>query len=273
MSAAHAFAWLWLLIAALIIGKTWHDAPTIAKVETAPRTTARRARQRRAEGNPVYWLMAGSPGLEMLTWGIAVSWAVVALAALQFLPKGMWPSLFFIAKGVGLLLKIIFVTQVCRFFVEARRNGSLEMLLCTPVTDAEIISAHWRHLRRVFLGPLIVFMLPVFMATLLAQDFASDGSGPWSYFLANPGAGGGLLFIPSTVADFLALGSVGLWLSLSMKKPSLAPGVTVLCVLVPPLLLFCIPDIFYTVLIFTWARERLGHDFRKRLSEQYAQLR
>ena len=214
--------------------------------------------------------MAGGTGLEIITWGIAASWAVVALASLQMLPGGTWPPLFLVAKGVGLLLKILFVTQVCRFFVEARRNGSLEMLLCTPVTDEEIINAHWHHLRRIFLGPVIVFLLPIFMATLLAQDFTAGGAGPWSILLTHPW-GANLLYIPTTVMDFLALGTVGLWLALSMKKPSLAPGVTALCVLLPPLFLFCFPNIFYSLLLFTWARERLGHDFRKRLSEQYAQ--
>ncbi len=268
LCASHAFGWFWLLLATLTIRRTWQDAPVVTKAETVLRTAGRRARRRRVENNPVYWLMAASPGLEVLVWGLAATWAVAALAALQWLPESRWSWLYVAAKGVGLLLKIIFVTQVCRFFVEARRNGSLEMLLCTPVTNEEIIRAHWRHLRRVFLGPVLVFLLPVFLATLLAQDFSGGGSGLWSHLLANPWTGGGLMLIPTTVTDFLALGGVGLWLSLSMRKPSLAPGVTVLCVLLPPLFLIFLPDFFYAVLLFVWARERLGRDFRQRLSEQ-----
>jgi ABC-type transport system involved in multi-copper enzyme maturation permease subunit len=270
--AGHALGWIGLLIAAPTIRRTWQDNPVVARPSVSRRIYARRRRTRRAEGNPVYWLMPGGTGLEALTWGIAVVWAVLALVALQFFSRGMWPMMFFVGKGVGLLLKILFVTQVCRFFVEARRNGSLEMLLCTPISDEQILNAHWRHLRRIFLGPVIVFLSPIFLATLLAQDFMAGGAGagPWSILLARPW-GADLLYIPTTVVDFLALAMVGLWLALSMKRPSLAPGVTALCVLLPPMFLFCIPDFLYSVLIFTWARERLGHDFRKRLSEQYAQ--
>jgi ABC-type transport system involved in multi-copper enzyme maturation permease subunit len=273
LAVAHALGWLWLAIAVRTIRKTWQENPVIARPQITRQSQARRTLRRRAEGSPVYWLMPGSPGLEVMTWGIALTWAVVAFGALQFLPRGVAaPVSFFVAKGVGLLLKIMFVNQVCRFLVEARQSGSLEMLLCTPVTDQEIIGAHWRHLRRVFLGPVIVFLLPVFAATLLAQDFATGaatGAGPWPFSLMGQTVSV-LLFIPTAVSDFLALGTVGLWLSLSMKKPSLAPGVTVVCVLLPPMFLFCIPDIFYNVLLFAWARERLAHDFRKRFSEQYS---
>jgi len=73
------------------------------------------------------------------------------------------------------------------------------------------------------------------------------------------------------VTDFLALACVGLWFALSLRKPALAPGLTILCVLIPPLLLFFIPDIFYGIMILAWARERLERGFRKRLSEQYAE--
>ena len=46
---------------------------------------------------------------------------------------------------------------------------------------------------------------------------------------------------------------------------------TILCVQIPPLLLFFIPDIFYDILMLAWARERLERGFRNRLSEQFAQ--
>src|SRR6266851_784122 len=42
------------------------------------------------------------------------------------------------ASICGFLLKILLAFQACRFFVEARRTGALELLLCTPLRNSEI---------------------------------------------------------------------------------------------------------------------------------------
>ncbi len=133
------------------------------------------------------------------------------------------------------------------------------------------MNAQWFHLRRLFLGPGIVFLFPVLLGSLTGMSRMGGGNGVAYWLSTTTGIGMGGMFILSTVTDFLALGWVGLWLSLSMKKPAYAPGLTVLLVLVLPTLLVCIPDIFLDVFFVAWAREKLERDFRRRVSEQYAQ--
>lgn len=269
LMVSHAVAWCCLLGAALSLRRTWRDEPAVSEVTSAsPQRPRRRIQPSRADENPVYALISGGNGLTGITWMIALCWAVAALGGLQWYPRVVtWPVLVLAAKAVGLILKILFVSQVTRFFVEARRSGSLELLLCTPVTDAEILRAHTRHLGRGFLGPVILLLLPILAAMLVAKEFAGVAGSRWS-FLGAQTHWTGLWLIPTIITDFLALGTVGLWLALSMKRPALAPGVTALLVLLPPLFLLCIPDIFYNALLIAWARERLGHDFRKRITEQ-----
>lgn len=264
LMVTHALGWLWLAVAIFKINSVSKDDQDAVKPRVERRAGSRRRQARRAGDNPVSWLMAGGPGLGLMTWGLAIAWAVTAFSLWG---RMNWPDLLYGSKAVGFLLKVIFVTQVCRFFIEARRSGSVEMLFCTPITEDEILSAHVRHLRRYFLGPLMVFLLPMVMAMLTGREFGPSGANAVSTFFGG-GYGFSTLFILGTVTDFLALGAVGLWLALTMNKPALAPGTTVLCVLIAPLFLFFIPDFFCDMLLFLWARERLGRGFRRRLSEQ-----
>lgn len=273
MIAIQSLALVGLIAAAVKIHGAWHDDPMVAKSRAGRGSGRRVVRPRREVGNPVYWLMQGGSGLQLTIWIIAVAWASIALAWPLWRGRVMdWPTILVGSKAVGFLLKVIFIAQVCRFVLEARRGGVLETLLCTPVTEREILQAHWLHLRRLFFWPVVVFLLPAGMAMLLGQSLGTGGAGMLSSLVASFGLSSGGFLILGTVTDFLALACVGLWFSLSLRKPSLAPGLTVLCVLIPPLLLFFIPDIFYDILMLAWARERLERGLRARLSERYAQI-
>jgi len=270
--AIQALAMLLLVAAAIKIHVGWQDDPIVDRARDRQESGRRGGRRRCTGGNPVYFLMHTSSGLSLAVWVIAILWVATALGWQLWTGKLMdWPTLLLATKGVGFVLKVIFVTQVCRFVVEARRGGSLEALLCTPVTDAEILQAHWLHLRRLFLWPVILFLLPAVVVILLGQSMNAGGNSYWSVLASPFSLSSGGFLILGTVTDFLALACVGLWFALSLRKPALAPGLTILCVLIPPLLLFFIPDIFYGIMILAWARERLERGFRKRLSEQYAE--
>jgi ABC-type transport system involved in multi-copper enzyme maturation permease subunit len=270
--SVQVLGWFGLIASTIKIHRAWQDDPVIGRRREGLRWQTRTSRARFTTGNPVTWLIQGTSGLRLTVWMIALGWVVLAFGWKYWTSKPMtWPMLLLGSKAVGFLLKVIFVTQVCRFFVDARRSGSLETLLCTPVTDAEILAAHWQHLRRVFLWPVVVFLLPASAAILLGESVGAGRAGGWLSLTFAFGLGSSGFFVLGTVTDILALACVGLWLALSLKKPSLAPGLTVLCVLIAPLLLFFIPDIFYDVALIAWARERLERDFRKRISEQYGE--
>jgi len=76
----------------------------------------------------------------------------------------MAKNVFFIlaslcASGLSLGLEFWLASQVCRFYVEGKKSGFLELLLVTPVTQADIVEGHWLALRRLFLPPVAAQLL------------------------------------------------------------------------------------------------------------------
>ena len=71
------------------------------------------------------------------------------------------------------------------------------------------------------------------------------------------------------VADCYALAAFGMSLALTLKKPSLAPSLTILFVLVLPSVL-CWLDIFADVFFIAWGMSKLKQpDLRALLAQEY----
>ena len=270
--ASHLLAWLFLGLASTALtslapngearalgGRVERRAPS-SRLD-AKRRPLFRARNRGVD--PVLSLTGSGTMLRWLAWTIVAVWAVVVCNG------RFWPSQPILAysgaKPFAFLLKILVAFQACRFFVETRRNGSLEVLLCTPLRNTEILSAQWRALRGIFLWPLIVF--------LLLQVVTASASPPWpSSSRSLPrGAGNslemesgflGIFFLAAgLLADILAVGWSGMWLALTMKKPILAPALTILLVLVLPSCLYRL-DLVVDMLFISWGTTQLQQDFR-----------
>jgi ABC-type transport system involved in multi-copper enzyme maturation permease subunit len=176
------------------------------------------------------------------------------------------------AQVGGFLLKMLIAIQACRFFVDARRSGSLELLLCTPLRNGEILSGQWLALKRIFLWPLIVFVLLNFVPFAFKIVVSLSGAGPQDILTACLSASGGLLmvawFLAKFVADVFAIVWFGMWLALTLKKPGLAPALTILLVMIVPLILWCgavLADVFFIL----WGAIRLQQDLRWIIAQQY----
>jgi len=267
---ANGMGWLLLAAASRTIQRAWQDKPARPRLE---RTIARASPRIRGlvEDQPLRWLLRGGKGLTILIWSIASLWAVGATVAIIFSAKDRrdlyWGMTFVGSKLVGFVLKTIFVVVACRFFTEARRSGLLEVLMCAPLKDAEIIRAQWRNLWRLFAGPLGLFCAPLILRSAVGWD-VMDGRA--DMISALTGYGCGALLAANTLTDFLALGWVGMWFSASLRTPGLAPGLAVLVVLLLPSILICVPAFVANVLFVVWARERLFSDFRRVISEQFS---
>ena len=262
----------WLLLA-IASGKTqsaWKDKPPGSKQkETVVRSNHPAGV---LPGNqPLVWLLRSSPGLRFLCWSIAGLWAIGATVAINLsVASGRdsyWSATFAASKIVAFGLKAIFVMVACRFFSDARRSGLLEVLMCAPLTDSEIVRSQWRSLWRLFAGPLVLFCVPLCLRSLLGWDVLGRSVEMTSVLT---GYGCGALLAANTLTDFLALGWVGMWYAASMKSPALAPGLAMLLVLLLPSILFCVPAIVVNVFFVVWARERLLSGFRRSISEQFS---
>jgi ABC-type transport system involved in multi-copper enzyme maturation permease subunit len=268
----HGLGWLLLGLASVKIQSAWQDKPPRARERTIEARAPRRSGKVPGD-QPLPWLLRSSAWLNFVCWGVAVLWAVGAVTAIGLSAfdgrDPYWKITFAASKVVAFVLKTAFVMVACRFFTEARRSGLLEILLCVPLTDWEIIRAQWRSLWRLFAGPLVLFCVPLCLRTLLGWDVV-DSQPEMAMTSVLTGFGSGALLALNTVTDFIALGWVGMWFAASMKFPALAPGLTMLLVLVLPSVLFCVPAFLVNVLFVAWARARLARGFRGIISEQYS---
>jgi len=226
--------------------------------------------------HPVCWLNSRKNAWPWFTWA-ATLLAWVALIFPIGLFWGMGASttpLFFLSLPFASLLltapaRIEVGIQASRFFAEARRTGALELLLCTPLTTEEIVKGHWLTLRRRFLAPVaamvgLVLLLLVFGLLEAGTEFI-----PYAVFM-----GGKCLFLVAAfVADVLAAGWVGMLMGLTAKKPSQAPGLTVLYTVALPAFAFCVPDLVVSVPLLFWARDKLRRELRALSVPRYSPVR
>lgn len=123
-------------------------------------------------------------------------------------------------------------------------------------------------LRRVFLWPVIVLLCThaVVIAAMLSDN---------SLQLLMPGAAGAGFFkftllwgavkpVPNSVADFFALGWFGMWLALTLQRPAMATGLTILYVLILPTIAFCVPTLAIDAVFIVIGWVKLSEDFRLR---------
>jgi hypothetical protein len=196
--------------------------------------TWRRAhRARTLDVNAYFWLASRC-------WGrLRLVWVVLALAAawwvyLAFVSGIHWyePE-FAILTGVLLngLFKIWVAVEVAQRLAEDRKEGALELLLSTAMTESDMIRGQWLALRLQFQKPLLLtltFQL-VYMVLASMYSYQSRG-GIWPFAVC------AAVMLP---LDLWALFGVGIHSALTTKNPNQASGATLWRVLVVPSI-FCV---------------------------------
>jgi len=267
--ASHLFGWCLLALASMALPRLWQERSGAVERDSVLSKWTRRSVQGTAErarareelllANPVHWLVGTGPDLRRIAWVIVWAWGVVVLLVTLLAPReiGAFALGWYGVRPFGFLLKWLLALQACRFFVEARRNGALEMLLCTPLTSREILGGQMLALKRNFLWPS-VWMLALLFVPLVVQVVAMRS---WNTPLIGTALMG---FIASGFcclrmhADCYAIIWFGMWLALTLKKPGLAPSLTVLFVLVLPSML-CVLDVFADLFFILWGMTKLRH--------------
>jgi ABC-type Na+ efflux pump permease subunit len=250
--AIQIVAWSCLLLACVIVPRSWKDKP------------ARNARSRPwrrfghwllggGEGrrlfrgqllntNAFYWLSARERFRPMLVW-----LALLVMAGFWFL--GLVNSGHFWLDGVTFFLTVLIMNLVIKVWVaseagrrlgEDRKSGALELMLSTPMSVGDILRGQMLAMKRQFLAPILT-MVAVETLYLL-------------YVLHNNGLAGeeyystlayGLSIILFLVLDSLALMLLAMWTSLSAANPNRTMGSVIRKVLLLPLILGYVPVYFY----------------------------
>jgi ABC-type transport system involved in multi-copper enzyme maturation permease subunit len=282
--ASHLFGWFLLGFTSWLLPRVWQEKPVLperkgilSRLRSQRRGTATqraKAREKLLPINPILWLVGDDPNMRVAVWAIVAVWATGITLASYFAEEEAVATPIFGTKGLGFLIKLLFASQACRFFSESRKNGALEMLLCTPLRNRDIIGGQWLALRRIFLWPLLAFAffnsmpLVFIICRAIAGPGIVDALGPIGRAL-----GSLLVTLWCTIgllADLFTIGWVGMWLALSVKKTHLAPAWTILFVLILPAPgLFCGLDLLVDMFLIIWASNCLQTDFRWTLSRQY----
>jgi ABC-type transport system involved in multi-copper enzyme maturation permease subunit len=241
LGISHGLSWVFLAATAVIMPRIWRD-----QVPDRPVTRRwvlrlgytrgwRRAFRRRCERNPVYAAAARRRWPHWVFWGL-VTLVAVNVYWLTFGYRSSPGSTKFhqnFAYALVFTNRVWVAVMACHVVLDARRTGALELLLTTPLRARTFLRGHWRALRHYFFWPIVaIALLHVFYVV-----------GNWSAISARTAVGTTYLLTSSVnaagsfvnfLSDVVALCFVGTWLSVSMRRPSLAILVTLLLVILLP---------------------------------------
>ena len=277
------FGWFLLGLASRALPRHWQDRAAAAEpgrgwlrvAQPRRRKLTGPAREELLSVNPALWLVSRGPDSRRTAWVIVGAWAV-SVVTVSLLTRGRDNAVmvdpfmlgFYGVRPFGFLLKWLFALQACRFFVEARRTGALETLLCTPLTSRDILAGQALALKRTFFWPVVSFLALLFVPAGIQVFNAPAWNAPemvtaFVQFLA------GCLYCLLMVADCYAVGAFGMWLALTLKKPGLAPALTILYVLILPSFL-CVLGVFADVFFIAWGVSKLHQqNLRILIARQY----
>jgi hypothetical protein len=167
------------------------------------------------------------------------------------------------------LLKLIFAVQATRFFVESRRSGALDFLLCTPLTTREIVRGHGKALAVAFFWPVMIFVALLFVPTSLLVTQALGNGGLDRALTVVSGSFLAVLTVVRLAMDLFALCWFGMALALTSRRPSLASAKTVLLVLIlPSIFSFCWLDIVADIFCIAWGVSKLQGELRNLVTSE-----
>lgn len=256
MASIHALGWLFLLLACQATPRSWQDVPDSPWRERWRQRwllwcygdSAARGGLRREllDVNPFLWLCGGRDRLQS-----ALLWGLLGLLGVGFIYGAFkvgrdWltpPTAVATTLLCGACLKYWVVGESTRRFLEIKRDGALELLVCTPLTVPEMLRGQYLAMRRLFGGPMLAILIVDFLMLAMALHDTADRDDRAAFATAF------LAAITLLVADYHALIWVGTWQGLTAKNAKTASGNTAWQILVFPWILW---GLSLPLVIFLW---------------------
>lgn len=225
-----------------------------------------------SRSSPAVWLAERTlPGRKWL-WGLLMTGLVGCFCAGMF--AGQWAVMtIFVCEvvlGVAILLWAAAVAPLS--LNSSRRNGALELLLCTPMSPQDIVRGQVDALYGYFMAPALIVAAGyaivggIGMGLANNSGFDSEG-GIFAY---------GLFWFVYFVLNLHALAYTGLWNGLTNARVDRAIGKTVFAVLILPWItlvvpvLGCLGLVGWPVFWLYWASGRLNKRFRAESVKQFS---
>jgi ABC-type transport system involved in cytochrome c biogenesis permease component len=237
-----------LLLATIMLPLAWQERGVTGRSGKGRRewlhfgSNRRRRRLRAAtlQPNPFYWLSIRDRMPRIGTWllmGLAMPlWLSFFGDTLMRSRTAGWGSgfifLIYTTFGFSLAFKCMVAIESTRRLNDDRRNGALELLLVTPLTEKQIVSAQLRALWRMFRlpGALLLFFLAALIWLMYRPGSPTSADDTLLMICV------GTMVV--LITDFYALGWLGMWTGLRARQHHRAILGTVARVLLIPWLLY-----------------------------------
>jgi ABC-type transport system involved in cytochrome c biogenesis permease component len=248
----HALAWGFLALASACIPRAWKEkssTPTGWRARLSGwwnfggKGTRLLFRRKWLERNPLIWLALRDRGLSRLIGGALIVALASAGWTLLKLKQGWARSLSSTSQLLTLVMLLWIALQASRFFVDAGRNGAMELILVTPASPRQIVQGQWTALWKMFLVP-VLFLLALLVISgigtiheiqksMQAANASATATTSFSYDIT-PMVVGTVTGTVGLFFDFLALAWFGMWMGVTSRKTSIAVLKTICFVLVLP---------------------------------------
>jgi hypothetical protein len=297
-------AWLCLALACFFVPRTWQEKSKVSGGNASRgrgrwRFGGRRQRTKWLELNPIIWLASRDQWVTQCARMVFLAFGGLGFYLWWKLGSNGFQGFMTVTHSLlGLILYIWVAAQATRFPSDARRNGALELVLCTPVTIAQMIRGQWIALLRMTFLPLLVILgmsaFQQYQAWMILIGNApmanSQVNKDMEIYQLVSAISGTVVFL-TTLA---ALGWFGMLMGLRSKKTSAALTKTVVLVQVLPWLAVAILQgvlmmatiwmkisFYWTALLAAvvflmkdatfifWSRHRLYRDFREIAAQSF----
>lgn len=208
-----------LVLAAVWLPRAWQEPA--GDQRAAPPAHGRARLPQSLEAEPYLWLASrtASPGLptRVLLELLVLLWlGSLAISVALDDGKQAFVVCLFTAYALHQACKYLAAVEATRQLGEDRRSGALELLLVTPLGEAQILSGQARALKRQSLGlkmPLVFVNLCMSLAVLVRPRQLSMSPTDQAIFVELFLGGVVTLFV-----DFNALQTVGMWVALRTRR-------------------------------------------------------
>ena len=296
LGAVHALSWWFVIGAILIVTRVWRQEPVERRQSRLWLLRLGRTRRwqrrlgKRLATNPVYTIASRH------RWPHWVFWALVGIVTINIYwltigtrrNPGLYQFHQHFSSAMYFINRVWIAAMACSFFLEARRNGALELILTTPMDVRTLRRGRRRALIRLFFWPVLAIAVLHWLYLYYSwQPYVKQQNSQLVFRWHATLAGGSLA---GFLTDVLALSALGGWLSLSAKRtPFVILETFVLVTLAPWVALYLLggsrllqvkfPNSFYIVqpsvwvaknlLFFGWAVWKSRRHFRAAAAQTY----
>jgi hypothetical protein len=196
------------------------------------------------EGDPIEWLTRRELRANTNPWEAIIFVSIMGVLV------------YFASDSAGILMGIMCLAALAlalsvasaRTLAVARQSNALELIITTPLGEEGLIDGHYRALRRLFIGPILIVLVAFFA---IAVDKSRHSLFPF-YLLAG------------YVALLLATPWIGMWMGLRSRTPTRAIIAALFYVIILPRVGFCVGiDAPYFLVLGAFAHHQVRNSLRK----------